>query len=219
MPRKQRPLERDGTLVRDASLIVIASEDRYAVEHYFGKFHSKRFRFRVLPTDDCRSSPEAVLDRLDDYRQEFDVGEHDELWACIDLDHWGEPNHIRNLRQVKRMTDQKGYRLAISHPCFDFWILLHFQDPPASSIGGCAEVAATLRGILPGYSKTSIKDLSLTTEQVEQAIDRATRLPPVESLTPDGPTTQVHLILESLRAKETIQLKASGAADSSPARE
>lgn len=206
MPRKRRPLERDGEVVRDAALIVIASEDRYAVEDYFRKFQSKRFRFKVLPTNDGRSSPEAVLRRLDDYRQEFDVGEHDEMWICIDLDHWGDPNHIANLTQVRHLAGQKGYGFAISHPCFDFWILLHFQEPPASGIGRCADVAGILTGHIPGYSKRSIKNLSLTTEQVEQAMERAGRLPSAETLTPDGPMTQVHLILESLRAKESIRL-------------
>ena len=43
-------------------------------------------------------------------------------------------------------------------------------------------------------------------EQVEQAIERAKGLPDGESLAPSGPTTQMHLILESLRAKDAIRL-------------
>ena len=213
MPRKRRPLDRDDGVVRDASLIVIASEDRYAVKDYFDKFQSKRFRFRVLPTDDGRSSPEAVLQRLDDYRQEFDVGEDDELWACIDLDHWADANHIANLRRVRQMAGQKGYRLAISHPCFEFWILLHFQDSPTSEIGRCADVSAILKGHSPGYSKASIKDLVLTVQQVEQAIERAEKLISEDPFSRDRPSTQMHLILESLRSKGSIQLKAPDSAD------
>lgn len=43
-------------------------------------------------------------------------------------------------------------------------------------------------------------------EQVEQAIERAKGLPDGESLAPSGPTTQIHLLLESLRAKEAVRL-------------
>jgi len=69
MPRNRSPLDREGGRVRDASLIVIASEDTYAVKHYLAKFLTKRVQFIVLPTAGGRSSPAAVLERLDQYQR------------------------------------------------------------------------------------------------------------------------------------------------------
>ena len=63
--RKKRPLDRSTDVVRDANLIVIASEDKYAVRQYFDFFRSTRIQFKVLETDDGKSAPEHVMARLD----------------------------------------------------------------------------------------------------------------------------------------------------------
>lgn len=207
MPRKRRALDRDSGVVRDAPLIVIASEDTYAVHHYLAKFRARRVQFRVLPTQDCMSSPDAVLERLDGYRDREQLNDDDELWLCIDRDHWAEDNHISNLRQVRQKCVQKGYRFAISNPCFDFWVLLHFMDPPPEGFRNCGEVNQYLRKIIPGYCKTSVQRLPITVDQVQQAIERANNLAAADLFSRDTPTTQMHLILESLRAKDSIQLK------------
>lgn len=98
--RKKRPLDRKAKLVRDASLVVIASEDRYAVRQYFDFFESTRIQFRVLETQDGKSAPEYVLNRINEYQEEFAIGEGDMFWVVCDCDHWVEPNHIQNLTHV-----------------------------------------------------------------------------------------------------------------------
>ena len=77
--RRKRPIERGLTALRDTSLIVIASEDRYAVKQYFDLFHSTRIQFRVLETPDGRSAPSHVLNRLDEFMREYDFGTGDEF--------------------------------------------------------------------------------------------------------------------------------------------
>jgi hypothetical protein len=76
--RKKRPLDRSANVVRDASLIVIASEDKYAVRQYFEFFRSTKIQFKVLETDDGKSAPEHVLARLVEYMKEYDIGEGDQ---------------------------------------------------------------------------------------------------------------------------------------------
>jgi hypothetical protein len=66
MPRKKRLLDRDAGIVRDASLIVIASEDTYAVKDYFSRFRTRKVQFIVVPTEDCHSAPvngQAIIAR------------------------------------------------------------------------------------------------------------------------------------------------------------
>lgn len=206
MPRKPRRLDRDSGVVRDASLIVIASEDTYAVEHYLAKFHTRRVQFKVLPTVDGHSSPEAVLERLDQYRAEHQLGDGDELWACIDLDHWADPNHVANLRSVMRQARQKGYQFVISSPCFEFWILLHFQDPPDEGMGTCADVIERVQAWVPGYGKKALPGLQLSVGQVEAAIERASRQHR-DGLNSDGPATDVHQLMKRLAEKQAIRLR------------
>ncbi len=73
--RKKRPLDREAKHVRDASLVVIASEDRYAVQQYFDFFESTRLQFRVLGTPDGKSAPEYVLERINEYIEYYEFGE------------------------------------------------------------------------------------------------------------------------------------------------
>ncbi len=100
--RKKRPLDREVKHVRDASLVVIASEDKYAVRQYFDFFESTRIQFRVLETPDGKSAPEHVLERIKEYINDFEIGEGDTFWVVCDSDHWVEPNHIQNLTLVLR---------------------------------------------------------------------------------------------------------------------
>ena len=79
MPLKPRKLDRENGIVRDASLIVIASEDTHAVKQYFQRFHTTKVQVEILPTEDGRSSPQAVVQRLDDYKADRQLGPGDEL--------------------------------------------------------------------------------------------------------------------------------------------
>ena len=64
--RKKDPLEQKKAF-RDARLIVIATEDRYAAPQYFESplFEDyQRVKIEILPTeDDGRGSPQHVMDR------------------------------------------------------------------------------------------------------------------------------------------------------------
>ncbi len=59
MPLKKRPLDRDSGVLRDARLIVIASEDTYAVADYFKRFRTRRLQFIIIPTEGGQSRPKT----------------------------------------------------------------------------------------------------------------------------------------------------------------
>jgi hypothetical protein len=110
--RRKRNIDRQAGKLADASLIVIASEDRYAVKQYFAMFHSPKIEFRVLETEDGASSPADVLERLDNYRKEFQIGEGDQLWLVTDIDHWADPGHVSNLTAVIQQCKSKEIGIA-----------------------------------------------------------------------------------------------------------
>ena len=83
--RRKRKIDRSAGKLADANLIVIASEDQYAVKQYFNLFHSVRIQFEVLETENGRSAPKDVLERLSRYLDEFQIGEGDEFWLVTDL--------------------------------------------------------------------------------------------------------------------------------------
>lgn len=194
--RKKRPIERKVEWVRDTSLIVIASEDRYAVKQYFDLFRSTRIQFRVLETEHGHSAPAHVLDRLDGFMQEYNFGPGDEFWLVCDTDHWIDSGHIQNLRQVIQLCRQKGIDVALSNPCFDLWLLLHFAEFPAKEVS-CVSVGDQLRSAVGSYNKTRIFNLPFDDDRVWAAIRRSKERPP-EGDIPNAMSTAVHRLLEPL---------------------
>jgi hypothetical protein len=203
MPRKPRPLERDGGVVRDASLIVIASEDTHAVKAYFAKFRPRRVQFRILPTEDGRSAPKHILKRLSEFESEFRLDKDDQLWYCGDIDHWADANHIPNLVQVLQQCRQAGFHVALSSPCFELWLLLHFSDAPLSTLN-CRDIVGRLSTAANGYSKPKGCQSPITTEMVYNAVERAKKLDTDTSDIPQNPTTRVYRIFELLIARRLI---------------
>ena len=206
--RKKRPLDRKAKPVRDASLVIIASEDRYAVRQYFDFFESTRIQFRVLETENGKSAPEHVLNRIDEYMEEFEIGEGDTFWVVCDCDHWVQPNHIQNLTRVLQQCRQKGIQVALSNPCFELWLLLHFADFPREDRLTCQEVINRLRTAAGGYDKTKVYNLQIDDEKVLAAVKRATDKHPSLEEIPKQLQTAAHVIIQDLVARRVISVRA-----------
>ncbi len=205
MPRKPRPLNRDSGTLRDASLVVIASEDTHAVDQYFARFRTQRVQFLVLPTTDGNSSPAAVMQRLDEFKSEHATEENDQFWVCIDLDHWAQSNHIKNLTQVLQHCRQKGYSVAVSNPCFELWLLLHFEDTPLASCQSCDDVSKRLTEILGGYNKAKCcGSLPFTKTNVTNAVERASKIDDGTDV-PESPLTRMYKIMNVLLERDSIE--------------
>ncbi len=87
MPRERREFPRLSGF-RDASLIVIASEGARTEPSYFNglreRFRNPRLHVRVLDErKPFRSSPEAVLQMLEEFNSEFKLKQGDQLWLVI----------------------------------------------------------------------------------------------------------------------------------------
>lgn len=211
MPRKKRQLDRDAGVVRDATLVVIASEDKYAVESYFQRFRTRRVQFRVLPTLDCNASPQSVLARIDELRRSEDIEDQDEFWICIDTDHWIEPGHIANLVHVLRECRNKGYHVAINNPCIELWFLLHFVDYVASNSSGrarCSMIISQLEMALGHcYHKNRCDRIPLDATQVMEAVRRAKALDTDDNILPTQPSARIYKIVEMLQERDSIDLR------------
>lgn len=54
--------------------------------------------------------------------------EVDECWCVFDVE-W--PQNHPNLKQAVQLAENHGIRLAVSNPCFELWLILHFEDQTA----------------------------------------------------------------------------------------
>jgi len=59
-------------------------------------------------------------------REQDDFLAYDEVWCAFDVD---EHPNINNARQL---AAAHGIKLAISNPCFELWLWLHFKESPGA---------------------------------------------------------------------------------------
>lgn len=119
--------------VRDPSLIVIAAEGEKTEVQYFKGVQEKiprekrsRIKIKILDREyPTKSSPVEVLRQLDEYKKQYKIGKWDDLCMIIDRDSqsWEESS----IASIAACCTQKQYVLALSNPCFDFWLLLHHK--------------------------------------------------------------------------------------------
>jgi len=197
--RKKRPVERGNGTLRDTRLIVIATEGAKTEKQYFEgisrhRYRIRRVQVRVEATADAKSAPEYALARLDAYCDEFQIGEDDELWLMVDVDRWG----AKKLAAVAQKALQKGYHLAISNPCFELWLLLHFEEPSVA-LKTCAALTKRLKERLPGYRKSNLGTDAFTMEAIRNAVRRAGSVGNDEQARwPKTRGTQVYKVVEEL---------------------
>ena len=134
--RRFKPLLR-RTALRDAKLVIIATEDTKAEPKYFRDlaafYRNPKIHVEVLTRSSTASAPEYVIDMLDSFRRKYHLNNNDDLWMIIDVDRWGE----KKLNSIAKQCRQKGYSLAISNPCSDLWFLFHnksLEDYPPQTL-------------------------------------------------------------------------------------
>ncbi len=157
---------------RSAKLFVIATEGKDTEKQYFEMFGNRKVKVEILATgEDNKSAPEYVLERLDKFKDLYGFSEEDELWLVLDVDRWVKRDQ---LIAVCPQARQKGYQLAISNPCFEIWLCLHFGDlfPEDRT---CKDFEIRLRNILGSYNKSNL-DVLAYKPNVKSAIERSRSL-------------------------------------------
>ena len=120
----------------------------------------------------------------------------DEVWAVFDVD---EHPH---LEEAITSANKENITMAISNPCFELWLLLHFKDQRASIHRHNAQ--SDVKTFLRDYGKAlDDKNLALIYQGYAHALKRAQSLD-AEALHHEAmgrnPTTGVYRLTESIRA-------------------
>jgi len=174
--RNPRPIptrDKDPNSLRDDRLFIIACDDTYAPQQYFGFFRLARVQIHVVPTVGGTSVAEYVLERLLSFKYE----EHDERWMLLDTDHVIQGTHLPGFLQALQSAAHHGVKVALSRPCFELWLLLHhLSENKVSSLRNAKEVEDALRAQLGEYNKTNLKEEHYPGASVVEAVERAERL-------------------------------------------
>ena len=111
--------------------IIIAAEGNKTEPAYFNYLNKKRGSELFLPIErGHRPAPPSVLEDLIEYLKlnNSDLDETDEYWIVSDVNTWTKS-------QQQKVTDwceecpEKNF-LAVSNPCFEIWLILHFEENP-----------------------------------------------------------------------------------------
>jgi hypothetical protein len=188
----------------DARLFLIATEGARTEPAYFERLrevwvtHPSRVHVEIVDAGpENLSAAQHVLERLTARAAELGAQEIDSCWLVFDIDR--QP--VKTLKMVAKEARQKGYSLAVSNPCFELWLLLHFADADGTEIKG-PSFEKRLREVLGGYNKARLPAERFEVAGVEAAIERARGLvgDPAEAWPATPPATQVHRLVEELRA-------------------
>lgn len=103
-----------------------------------------RFSVRIVSTKGG-----TALDVVEKARREADDATSrgkeyafEEVWCLVDME---QPGHNPQLADACRLAEKAGFRVALSNPAFEVWILAHFERT-ARSFLDCGQAIAYLNG-------------------------------------------------------------------------
>ena len=143
----------------------------------------------------------AVTARL---RSSEEQGEIDEVWCLFDVE---APKKHPNLRAARKIAQEGGVRLAISNPCFELWLALHFESRTAWLTSDAA------RRLRRKHDKSSGKEVdgSQYMPRRDVAAQRARALSAKHAgdgteYPDDNPSSGMYLLFEAIEAGENGNL-------------
>jgi RloB-like protein len=132
MPRERTEFIRISNVKERDKMFLLAYEGNETEPTYFEALKKDyRFNNEIIEIvslrrnkDDTKSAPKYVFENLQRIKQEYDLANSDELWMIIDRDRNGK--NIERYNQ--KCNEESNFYLALSNPCFEFWLLLHLKD-------------------------------------------------------------------------------------------
>ncbi|HEY4022356.1 MAG TPA: RloB family protein [Pseudonocardiaceae bacterium] len=91
----------------------------------------------------------------------------DQVWCIVDVDEF-------DLGPALALAARKNISMAVSNPCFETWLVLHFTDHTAP-LSCYAEAKRALLKFVPDYGKSEL-EFARYADGVGPAVDRAEKL-------------------------------------------
>jgi hypothetical protein len=183
---------------RSVTLIVCEgdTERRYfqTVRTHFGLTNAEV----VVADSATESAPISVVKYAESRARE--QGGYDHIFCVFDRD--GHESFERARARIRQLSNRSRNPLpiheAVSVPCYEIWVLLHFDQSDAP-FQDCDEVVSRIRRHIPGYSKTDPNLPRALLPRIDTALANAQWLRNREGLTNENPSTAVHVIVQHLK--------------------
>ena len=201
MLRKRDNLQRRRAFAEPRPRVLVCCEGKVTEPSYFNglkqRGHNGLLHVEVQPVG---MTPKPLVDYAVDLKEEAETKarrekddnlKYDEVWCVFDVD-----AHER-LPDAKQKANANQIRLAISNPCFELWLLLHFQHQRAHIERDRAQSAC--RDRMPGYDKEVPFDRVFP--HYQSAVQRAVELDhwqETRGCAGENPSTGVHRLTERI---------------------
>jgi len=153
---------------------------------------------------DCDSSPMSVAEYAKKrYVEEKRTGNgFDKVFCVFDKD--SHTTYEEALRRIKSMKPKATFVAFTSIPCFEYWLLLHFNFTTkpfesTSAKSSCYSLIDELKRYLPDYDKGESGIYKMISTKTKQAITWSERsLAQAGENHTDNPSTHVHELVSYL---------------------
>lgn len=118
-------------------IIIVCDDARTAVAYFSGlkRMVKERVTLNVIPSPCSSATPGQVVDRAQralaalQGERTHDESDRTAAWVVIDREH--RPDLQRAADEAKSTAESNGISVALSHPCYEVWTLLHLLDTGA----------------------------------------------------------------------------------------
>ena len=157
MTRHDKPLRRRHGDRQERQRFLIYCEGSVTEEQYFnelrrelraatvsiklGRHHGEPYRLVEEAIEHQRRAPQRAEDRYETY---------DQVWCVFDVE---APQSHPRLLEATRLANLHDIRCAISNPCFELWLYLHFR--PQNRYVTTDAICRLLEGCGCGYGRDS----------------------------------------------------------------
>lgn len=181
---------------REAALWLIVVEGERDEPDWFGELETtglidpRRVRLKVVPGTD--SAPAHLLSTAEAMVEAYQRQTFDRVWLVFDVDRWPKA-----AQAVGAGAQSRGWKVALSNPCFQVWLLFYVVDSPPDA--SCSQLKARWGSAKEEASPG--RPLRLTAEAVRRAVERAhawEEAHPSAGLVPARPGTHVHRLVGEL---------------------
>lgn len=201
MARRHDNLRRRNWFVEPRPRVLVCCEGEVTEPSYLnglkGELRIRLVHIEVVPGG---SNPKTLVDYAVERKQEAerkarrekdDNLRYDEIWCVFDVD------LHEHIPEAKQKAHANKINLAISNPCFELWLLLHFQEQSAHIERH--HVQSACRGHIPGYDKEV--PFELIFPRYREAVQRAEALEhwqETRGCAGENPSTGVHRLTERI---------------------
>lgn len=208
--RKARAFKRSGPAREPYEKVLIVCEGSKTEPNYFRGLidHYEINTANVTVDGSCGSDPISVVDHAirlyrEELRKNDKEGPYDRVYCVMDRD--AHPKFDDAMDKLKAQKPAGVFFPAVSVPCFEYWLLLHFTYTRAAftAVGGNsagAAVLAELKTYWPEYGKANENVFAHVLNQIEFGKAGAVRaLADARRTDSPNPSTTLHELVDYLQ--------------------